>query len=122
MSSTEDDWSKLDLETALPNDVFRAHFCFVAKYPYNPYAKTGVVTDAAFLKDKEVAQKFNERYVELARLPEVQSSGAFNNLKPSHTLLVENRPIHPRAAQQKDPALWHSRENEETEEKTRLKT
>ncbi len=119
MSSTEDDWSKLDLETALPNDVFRAHFCFVAKYPYNPYAKTGVVSDAAFLKDKEVAQKFNERYVELARLPEVQSSGAFNNLKPSHTLLVENRPIHPRAAQQKDPALWHSRENEETEEKSK---
>ena len=104
------DQEKLEAVDKLYNDVVKAYYCYVIKYPYNPSNKKGTILHSICISNSKVADELNHRYVILAQTLMAQNDPSIHGMSPSHYLLLENRPADSKISHQKDPMLWSTLE------------
>ncbi len=101
------DAEKLEAVDTLYSDVAKAYYCYVVKYPYNPYSRNGAITACFGLSGDQAAEEMNRRYVSLAHTLLSQKDSAINSrMMPFHLLLLESRNANSKVSSQKDPLLW----------------
>lgn len=106
------DAEKLEAVDTLSSDVAKVYYCYVVKYPYNPYNRKGPIKNSFGLATTEAADEMNRRYVTLAQTLMAQKSKAIYrmSLYRSHDLLLRFRYANPKISQPKDPLLWSASE------------
>ncbi len=109
--STISNREKLNLINGISGDVEKAYFCFVLKYPYNPYRKNKPINYAIALTDRTVMEEVNTQYVTLAKMLAEREDGSFRGALPVHTLLVDSTKVDTSKIKQKDPLLWKQEDN-----------
>ncbi len=102
--SVRDD-KKLELIENRTDEVEKAYFCYVVKYPFNPKNKSGEILISYALTDPDVKQQFNGEYIQSVKA--LANNPAISGSRPSKLLLVESRKPDGKAFEQKDPSLWN---------------
>lgn len=109
-SPSIDVWEKLHLVDEFEDEVTKAYFCYVLKYPY-PWQGKGENGVSYALGDKNAADEVNRLYLSLAKKLSERDKTVFFNKSPAHILILEYKDINPAAFRQKDPTLWTSGED-----------
>ena len=98
------DEEKLELIGNRANEVEKAYFCYVVKYPYNPRNRDGAITESYALTNSDVREQYNTEYLQSVRA--LAGNSAISGNRPRKLLLLESRRPDPKAFEQKDPSLW----------------
>lgn len=112
MDDSGSDQEKMELVDEFADDVTRLYFCYVLKYPYNPFRPKGAIKISYCLQNLDMADQVNRRYMQLVKTLAACNSDAIVDGRAllAHTILISNRCKEGARVPQKDPSLWSGRQ------------
>ena len=110
-----DDKVKEKLIDNRSDEVEKAYFCYVVKYPYNPGSRQGAIDTCYALANSDIRQKYNKAYIQSVK--GLENHPAISGTRPKKMLLVESKVPEEKTFNQKDPMLWNITEDMAVREK-----
>lgn len=97
------------------DEVEKAYFCYVVKYPYNPRNRNGAIESSYALTNPDIKKIYNTAYIQCMR--GLEGNAAISGSRPKRILLVGSKVPEEKVFNQKDPMMWNIAEDVTVPEK-----